>query len=49
MSDSDVEADLMWEVAEAMNKAESRGMDPKEVKKKALGYVKGRQVDDEDD
>lgn len=46
MSDPDVEADLRWEVAEAMNKAESRGMDPEEVKTKTLGYVKGRQIVD---
>lgn len=44
MTDPDVEADLRWEVAEAMNKAESRGMDPEEVKTKTLGYVKGRQI-----
>ena len=45
-SDSDIGADLRWEVAEAMNKAESRGMDPEEVKEKTLGYVKGRQIVD---
>lgn len=49
MTKSEAEMDLIWDVAGVMNEAEEAGVDPERAKDVVLGYVKGRQVDRDDE